>query len=285
MEYLRPETLTDLNELLTALSREQYQLLAGGTDLMPRFEQGQPLPEKLIDIKKIPGLSGITDTEDHIEIGALTTLEEIRRSPIVKEHLPALLQAANYFAAIQIRNRATIGGNICNASPAGDTLPVLYVLDARLHISALNSERKLHIKDFITGPGQTGLQSGEILARITIPKPGGIQRFFKLGLREAMAISVVNFAMIAQINLSGQFTVLKIAAGAVAPTIVYLSKLVKAIVEGEMQVSQAIDKVDSDITPIDDIRASAQYRRKVLKNVLQFELEQILTDQNGISHV
>ncbi len=281
MEYYRPGSLSEAQELLARLDGVEYQLLAGGTDLLPRYEQGKTLPENLIDLKKIPDLNGIRIINGHLIIGALTTLEDIRCSSVLKDKLPALVQAAAGFAATQIRNRATVGGNICNASPAGDTLPVLYAAQAELVLAGPAGGRQIPISEFITGPGQTSLEAEEFLTRIIIPIPVGYQRFFKLGLRESMAISVINFAVNGRADQEKGLISLSIAAGAVAPTVVMLKGIVKAIIEDGISVSEAIDEVDLDIAPIDDLRATAEYRRKVLKNVLQYELEQILEMREG----
>lgn len=259
MQYFRPNSFAEYFEI-----DDKHTLLAGGTDLIPRYERGQSLPESMVDLKKIPEMQSINDVGNNIEIGALTTVEEIQKNDLIQNKFKALQQSTIDFGSVQIRNRATIGGNICNASPAGDTLPPLYALNAQVHLRSNNDDRTLDINDFIIGPGNTVLKDNEILQKIIIPKTDSESLFYKLGLRQAMAISVINFAIVHDLDQ------LTITVGAVAPTILKFSKL------GNLSVEDVISKIDSTITPIDDIRGTANYRRKVLKNMLAYELSKIM---------
>lgn len=259
MKYYRPTTFAEFY----SISEQKFTLFAGGTDLIPRYERGKILPEAIIDLKKLTDISGIRKVGNHIEIGAGTTIEEIKNSNLIKKHLNAFWQATTEFGSVQIRNRATIGGNICNASPAGDTIPALYAFGAKLLLHHKNDERTISIDEFILNPGKTAIDIGEILKTIILPLSSSKSIFYKLGLREAMAISVINFAVVYGKNE------LTIAVGAVAPTIIKLTGLEK------LSLDQILEKVDSAISPIDDIRATAQYRRKVLQNILRFELAKI----------
>lgn len=260
MKYFRPKSIDEY----FAISEEKFTLLAGGTDLIPRYERGQNLPAAIIDLKILPDFTGIKKVGNNIEIGAGTTIEELKKNDLIKKHFNALFQSTTDFGSVQIRNRATIGGNICNASPAGDTLPALYAFNAKLLLRNKKSERTIPIDDFILGPGQTAINTGEILQAVILPLSNSKSIFYKLGLREAMAISVVNFAIVYDESI------LTIALGAVAPTIIKLTGLKKFSVE------QILEKVDDAISPIDDIRATALYRRKALKNMLRFELSKIV---------
>jgi CO/xanthine dehydrogenase FAD-binding subunit len=221
MRYLCPRTLTEYFECVASAGDSSYTVLSGGTDLMPRFEQGVPLPDYLIDVKRIDELSCITVDENGVTIGALTTIEMLKQSALIQQRLRALWLATRDFAGVQIRNRATIGGNICNASPAGDTLPPLYVYRAGLRLVGPQGERELPIAEFIQGPGRVALAPGELLHSIRIPTPVPDSTFVKLGLRQAMAIAVVNFAARYRLE-QGRFSHLELAAGAVAPTVVTL---------------------------------------------------------------
>ena len=277
MKYYRPASEPELLDLLGTLGQSNYTLLAGGTDLMPHYEQDQPLPEHMVDLKKITGFSGIVDHHSEITVGSLTTIEELRNSTLVKHNYRALWQSTDQFAATQIRNRATIGGNICNASPAGDTLPPLYAYQAQVRIIGPTGERQVPIADFISGPGETELGSEEILSSIIIPKSRGSALFYKLGLRQAMAISVVNFAVVAVVDRGKKvFNKLTIAAGSVAPTVVYLTELAAALLNQPQEISKHGTLIDNAIAPIDDICATAAYRRKALKNVLAFTLKELV---------
>ncbi len=267
MKYFRPNTLTEYFDYTGGLSRSEYAVLAGGTDLVPRYESGRELPGYLIDIKKTAGLQGIIDHEDSVEIGALTTVESIKKSGDIQKYYQSLYQAAKEFAGLQIRNRATIGGNICNASPAGDLLPGLYAFGAEMKIAGADGERIRPIKDFITAPGKTILREGEILKSIILPKSGFDSYFYKLGLRASMAISVVNFAMVYKYD-NGRFTEIRIAAGSVAPTVVMLDRFARQVRNNAGHLEGAAASIDQEILPISDIRATADYRRTVLKNLL-----------------
>ena len=277
MKYYCPVSEPELLDLLSTLGPSNYTLLAGGTDLMPRFEGGMKLPWHLVDLKGIDCFSGINDQGAHIEIGSLTTIEDLRKSDLIHRSFQALWQATDQFAATQIRNRATIGGNICNASPAGDTLPPLYAYQAQVKIIGPTGERQVPIADFISGPGKTELGSEEILSSIIIPKSRGSVLFYKLGLRQAMAISVVNFAVVAVVDRRRKvFNKLTIAAGSVAPTVVYLTELAAALLNQPQEIKKHGALIDDDIAPIDDIRATAIYRRKALRNVLLYSLDNLL---------
>jgi xanthine dehydrogenase FAD-binding subunit len=273
MKYARPESI---NSACTLLEDESVTILAGGTDLLPRYEQGRELPELLVDIKHIPELNTISVADDgSVEIGSLVTVYDLLHHDHFQDKYPALVESARDFAAVQIRQRATIGGNLCNASPAGDLLPPLYALNATAHIANGSDERNISISEFINGPGKTDLRPGELLKSISLPEPKGSSLFVKLGLRDAMAISVINFAISYQIA-EGKFTELRIAAGAVGPTIKMLSSYSGAVLENLSNVSNALDLVDEDISPIDDLRATAKYRSRVLKNLLEHTLLDLL---------
>jgi len=260
MRYFRPKTVDEFFKY----QNTDCTVLAGGTDLIPRFERGKQLPSNIIDFKNIPDFIGINKVGISLEIGAATTIEDIKNNEIIKKQYTALHQSTVDFGSVQIRNRATIGGNICNASPAGDTLPSLYTLDAKLLLRNNSGNRLVNIEDFILGPGKTDLQNCEILEKVLIPESYSNSIFYKLGLREAMAISVINFAIVHEDNK------LTIAVGAVAPTII------KFVGFRNLSIEQIILKIDKAISPIDDIRATADYRRKVLKNMLSYELSKIM---------
>jgi len=260
LKYYRPKTINELY----SISEQDFTLYAGGTDLIPRYEGGHKLPGAIVDLKKLAELTGIKVVGDNIEIGAGTSIEGLKNNDLIKTHFNALYQSTLDFGSVQIRNRATIGGNICNASPAGDTLPALAAFNATVLLYHKNGERTLPLDEFIFSPGKTVLKDGEILQTVILPLTSSNSMFYKLGLREAMAISVINFAIVYNKNE------LSIAIGAVAPTIIKLSGL------ENLSVDQILEKVDSAISPIDDIRATVNYRRKALQNMLRFELSKII---------
>lgn len=278
MKYLRPRNLAEFFTLIGKTDSLDYSILSGGTDVIPAG-QFKSLPARLIDIKEIADLKGIREFADRIEIGALTTISDLMHSDLISREYTALWQSTREFAGVQIRNRATIGGNICNASPAGDTLPSLYAFSAGLKLVGPDTERELPIGDFIVGPGKTDLRPGELLQSIILPRNPGKSRFVKLGLRQSMAIAVVNYALVYRVE-DHQFTQLMVAAGAVAPTVKTLTAFTKAFRPG-VSLDAAVDLIDQDIAPQTDIRASAAYRSQVLKNLLAHDCREILETNAG----
>ncbi len=285
MEYYRPTSFDDLQNRMSKINGQTTTILAGGTDVIPRWELDETnKPGVIVDIKKIPQLSGIEEDKEFVTIGALTTIQEIKNSAILQKHFSAIAQAADQFAGVQIRHRATIGGNICNASPAGDLLPGLYAHNGELTLVGENGKRSISIVDFIRAPGKTAIKPHEILTSIKLKKEGEKSIFYKLGLRQSMAISVVNFAIAYARNSDGEYVSLTIAAGSVAPTIVYLKDVAKSVLAGKT-VEESIELVGNDINPIDDIRATGNYRCRALKNVLgyyfRYDLDSAAMDMNG----
>lgn len=268
MKYYRPTTMRDFMDLSMDLADQNATLLAGGTDLIPRFERGHSMPDHLIDLKKLADLYQVNIHDDHIQIGTLTTIQSIADHPVIKADFKAIHMAATDFAGAQIRHRGTIGGNIVNASPAGDLLPGLYVFGAQLTLIGPEGERQVPLKQFILGPGRTDLKPGEILVSINMDRTSHDSTFQKIGLRRSMAISVVNLAIVSTRDASG-FTHLKIAAGAVAPTVVTLDKLSSSILDKTSTPGDWPALIKADIAPIDDIRATARYRAQVTINLIQ----------------
>ncbi|MBC8214449.1 MAG: FAD binding domain-containing protein [Candidatus Marinimicrobia bacterium] len=275
MNYFSPNSISELFNLFESI--KNYTILVGGTDLMPGFENGTPLPENLIDLKNISDLSEIRETTEEIEIGALTTVTELQKNLVIHKYFNALWQATKEFAGVQIRNRATIGGNICNASPSGDLLTPLYSFGAKLKLIRSKSERIVPIENIITNPGEIALNNGEILQSVILPKTDFQSLFIKLGLRESMAISVVNFAIVYKKNCDN-FEHLSIFAGAVAPTIIRLKTLENVLLDNP-KTDITANLIVPDISPISDIRASANYREQVLVNLLNNEVRRMNDEQ------
>ena len=268
MKFYQPTSIREFIELSASLSDQFATLLAGGTDLLPRYERGQALPDHLIDLKKLSDLYHINIKDDAVQIGALTSIQVIQEKPLIQSEFTALHMAAHDFAGAQIRHRGTIGGNIVNASPAGDLLPALYAFDAMLTLIGPDGERQLPIQDFILGPGKTALKQSEILVSISLKRSGYKSTFQKVGLRQSMAISVVNLAFVYS-EKESVFDYLKIASGAVAPTVVTLDKLTSTILDNASKPEDWPLLIEADISPIDDIRATARYRKEVVINLVQ----------------
>jgi xanthine dehydrogenase small subunit len=251
---------------LLAARPQGLRVLAGGTDWMAALNArvGVERIGHVLDIWKVPELRGIGLHDGVLRIGALTTYAELMRSSTVLSSLPALSAVSREVGAVAIQNRGTLGGNICNASPAGDTLPLLLAAEARLIVGGPRGERTLAIDEFFVAYRKTALGADELLLRIDVPiLPGAVLRYRKVGTRKAQSVSRV---LVAVRKGGGP---LRIAAGCVGP-IPLRCRHAEAAVEQGADVRAALEK---DIAPIDDIRATAVYRGRVTANVLLRLLE------------
>lgn len=268
-EYLTP---MNLQEALEALQRYDGRaaLLAGGTDLIPEMKQGKRGPEYIVDLKHVPDLDRIGEDGDVLRIGALTKLRTIETSPLVRKYCHLLAQAASYVGSVQIRNRATLGGNICHASPSADTVPALLVLGSRVRIQGLAGERQEPIETFFLGPGITALRDGEILTEIIVPKQLKLESgvYIKHSIRKAMDLAIVGVAAIVRADEDGTATFVKLGLGAVAPTPIRARKaelLLEKQRLAEPIIRKAAQVAVEEIRPISDIRGSAEYRTEITR--------------------
>lgn len=267
---LRPQSL---DEAVRRLAEDPSLVpTAGCTDLMVRGPEALHRMDRVMDLLGIPELRGIREVDGAIEIGATASFTEIRRAPEVRAHFPALADAASRIGGWQIQNRATVGGNIANASPAGDSLPVLLALDAMIVAAGPGGLREIPYAGFHTGYRKTALQPGEIVVRVRLPLPsaGSFQVFRKVGTREAQAISKVVVALAGRIE-NGKIAELRLAAGSVAPTPVRLraaEEAVRGMAPGEA-ADVAGREAAREVTPIDDVRSTADYRRFALERVVR----------------
>lgn len=263
-----------LEEAYAALATEPApRPIAGGTDLMVALtgELGEP-PASVLDLWGLDALRGIALDGDAIVLGALTTYTEIRRSPLCEEHLPALVEAAGTIGAAQIQNRGTIGGNIANASPAGDTLPVLLAADASFVLGSARGERAVAAAEFWTGYRETALRPDELILRIRVPlRPGHEARFRKVGTRRAQAISKVVMAVAWRDGAGETWHDVRVALGSMAPTPVRAARTEDAL-EGMPPTPETADRaaevLAAELRPIDDVRSTAGYRRIVAARIL-----------------
>ncbi len=263
----------DLGAVLALLAgKAGHRLLAGGTDLMVAFERGQLQDPKLISIWHLSELRGIEAVGAHLVLGALTTYTALIESALVAEHAPALAAAARDTAAVAIRNRGTIGGNIANASPAADLPPALLAHACEVELVSAGGSRWVDYASFHTGYKKTVMRADELIARVRVPLATRPQRTFyrKVGTRKAQAISKVCIA--ASVRDDGTA---RIAMGSVAPTVVRLlsveRKLESTLASG-LLTREAVERMVEEIpeaTPIDDIRSTAEYRRRVTRNVVR----------------
>jgi xanthine dehydrogenase small subunit len=263
-----------LAEAYAALSGAPARPIAGGTDLMVAItgELGD-LPERVLDLWRLDELRGMTVDGDAVSLGALTTYTDIRRSAVCREHLPALVEAAATIGAAQIQNRGTLGGNIANASPAGDTLPVLLALDAVIVCGSSRGERSVPAESFWTGYRQTALAADELVVRIRIPLAAGREtRFRKVGTRRAQSISKVVLALsYRDAGPAAPWSDVRLALGSVAPTSIR-ARDTEAALEGRPPTPETADRaaevLAAELHPIDDVRSTAEYRRLVAARVL-----------------
>jgi len=271
--YLSPRTV---NEALDALEDGCGRLLAGGTDFYPSLGNGRT-KGAIIDLSKIDALEGIALTPDEVRFGARTTW-----TAIVKADLPpcfdALKAAAREIGSRQIQNRASVGGNICNASPAADGVPPLLALDAEVELTSQRGRRKLALGDFILGSRRTALRSGELLTAVRVPLPAGrtVSSFRKLGSRSYLVISIVMVAVTISVDANSRIVNARIAAGACSPVALRLPAL-ESLLEGKSLAPGLGGHIDAQhlagLAPIDDLRATAEYRLEAARVLVGRALE------------
>ena len=268
-----PSSLSEAYALLADTQGSPWRPLAGGTDLMVQLagEIGEP-PERIVDLWRLDELRGIAVGADALTIGALSTYTQIRRSPDVAQAAPVLAEAAATIGAVQIQNRGTIGGNIVNASPAGDTLPVLLALDAEVILGSRSGERTVAADGFWPAYRATARRDDELVLRVRIPIVAGREaRFRKIGTRRAQAISKVVLALAWRPTPDGTWSEVRVALGSVAATPIR-ARATEAVLEGAAPTRETADAaaaaLTAEISPIDDVRSSADYRRAVAGRVL-----------------
>jgi xanthine dehydrogenase small subunit len=253
---VRPASLF---EALSALRSERLLPIAGCTDVYVQLEFGQTPAQRYIDIWKLKELRSISVTGDTLVLGALTTYTDLIRSPVVQERLPMLVQAARLVGGVQIQTRGTIGGNIANGSPAGDSLPVFAAADAVVVLQNADATRRVPLTQFYTGYRATVMNPDELIVAVEVPRVEGAQWFRKVGTRAAQAISKL---VIAGVRSDQP----RVAIGSVAPTVVRLPRTEAALASGSIEEAQKI--LMDEIVPIDDLRSTADYRRRVAANLL-----------------
>jgi len=275
-EFYEPTTLAEASRLF---AEEHAQLLAGGTDIIIGMKALTETPQSVVSLQKIPGLDGITTDGDSINIGAMTTVREVELSGDVQQHHTALAEGASEIGSIQIRNLATIGGNIAHASPAADTVAGLLVADAQVDIASADGERSVPIDELFTGPGQTVLTPGEIITRFRLPSPASGSHYIKHKIREVMDLAFIGVA--AAINMdNGTITDARIGLAAVAPTPIRATEaedLLKGNAPTPELLEQAGEAAATGCSPISDLRCSAEHRREMVdvltRRTLQYALE------------
>ena len=274
-DYLEPHSL---DEALVMLEKHgaRARLVAGSTDFLVRWRTGVWRPEIVVCMQHVPGLDGLQfNDDDGLCIGAMVTVQDIEQNDIVRTRYPALAAGATAFAGVQVRNLATAVGNVCNASPAGDTLPALLAYDAQCRIVNSSGERWAPLTEVFVGPGQTAVGAGEIMTQLRLPTPppnsGGL--YIKHSPRGAMDISAVGAASVMSLGSDGTCASVRIALGAVAPTPIRAfgaeGRLIGQVPTDE-NMAEAARLAAQSSRPIADVRSGAEYRR---------EIAQVLTER------
>lgn len=270
-DYQRVSTL---RQALDAMwdSKGSSVFMAGGTDLLVKIKEGIIRPLRVIDMKGIKETEGFSTSESEFSIGSLTTIRTLETSPAVSRNAPLLAQAAARLGSVQIRNRATLGGNLCNAAPSADTAPALLALDARAEIYGRKGLRVIDLRDFFLGPGSTILEEGEILASLKIPlsetRKGSV--YYKVTTRKAMDIAFVGVAVLLEIDEDDRIKKARIALGAVAPTPVRVpsaEKLLEGRTLDDTLIHESAELAVEACRPITDLRASAGYRKEMVNQL------------------
>jgi len=280
-DLLRPKTLP---EALAMLAEDGAMPIAGGTNVVVDLRSGKRQPRALVDVTRLPGLRGIQRVNGHLVIGGGTTISDLLHDPLIAQHAPALREAAQVFANPLIRNRATVAGNLVDASPAADTAPPLLVLDAEVELSSKTGIRRVSLADFLVGVRKTLRRPDELLTgvRFPVPSAGSASHFHKLGLRKADAISVLSAAVAVTWDAAGRCTAARIALGALAPRPLRATAA-EAVLLGHAltpaRVAEAARLASEAARPIDDIRGTAAYRCEVTEVVVRRLLSKVLTTE------
>jgi len=259
LDLLQPRTVREALRMM----RDEGPLtpLAGCTDVYVGLNFGTLPAKKFLDLWPLDALRTIRVSGGVLSIGALATYTEILRSALVRRRIPILAAAAREIGGVQIQNRGTLGGNIANGSPAGDSLPVLAVAEATLLLASTGGERRVPFRSFYTGYRQSVLRSDELIAAVEIPRLEGRQWFRKVGTRAAQAISKVVMAGVRSDRP-------RLSLGSVAPTVVRLPQT-EAVLAAGAGIAECRRTLEAEIQPIDDLRSTAEYRRRVSGNLLE----------------
>lgn len=282
-EYSAPSSLDAAVALLRA-GPAPASLMAGGTDLLVQVKEHVRQPAHIVDLKAIPGMDDFAYDADHgLVLGALVTTRQVETSPVTQRHYAGLARAVTDFASIQVRNRATVVGNVCRASPSADTLPPLIADRAVARIHGPAGQRRCALQDFCSGPGRTVLAADEIVTHIELPAPpprtGKV--YIKHGRREQMELATVGVAVRVTLDAAGAVADLGIVLAAVAPTPLR-ARRAEAVLRGERATARALqaaaDAASEEVRPISDVRGSAAYRKEMVRVLTRRALEQALQE-------
>lgn len=281
-DYIRPASLADASRFLADHSGEARPFM-GGTDTFVRMRDGVWKDRYLVDVKHLDGTSDLNfDPKLGLTIGAGVPMNALIASPEVQEHYPLLAQAAKTVASYQLRNRATVVGNICNASPAGDTIGACIVYEGILIVHGPDGRREEPLRTFFKGPGQTVLAPGDIALAIRLPKPpaGHAGRYLKLGRNRLSDLAIVGVTALGFPDAdSGSGFRFRLALAAVAPTPLVPEEAEKILAEGPLDqatIAKAAEAAMNASSPIDDVRGSARYRRLMVRNLTRLAIDSVV---------
>jgi len=266
VDYLAPTTV---DEAVAALRENPAaKVFAGATDVIPQIRAGRPEPELLIDLKRIERLTSVTNNADSWTVGAATPTARLTEDPDFSSQLPGLSEAAGLIGSDQIQNRCSLGGNLCNASPAADSVPAMFVNGAQAVVASADGTRTVSVEDITTGPGQTSLAPGEFIVEFEIPKPADntADAYLRMTPRTEMDIAVVGAGARITLDDSGTCTDATIALGAVAPTAVRVPDAESALVGNKIDdttLAAVAAAASAACNPIDDKRGTIEYRQQV----------------------
>lgn len=265
-DYVCPTSLSQALKHLNT-DKNDAMVISGGTDVMVQLRYKSISPKKLVNVKDLEELKFTEEKEDWVYIGGSITFSQIIKDNIIKNNFPSLVEAAQEVGSPQIRNMGTLAGNVQTASPAGDGLAALYALDATVELVSEKGSREINIRDFVVGPKKTTRRSNEIIKGFKIAKQHwDYNKFFKIGKRNALAISIVNGAIMLNMEEDETIKDARIVLGAVAPTPLRLIRAEDALI-GNKITEEILERVKNiiqeDINPISDIRASKEYRRYI----------------------
>ena len=262
-EFFEPTTLAEASRLF---AQEHAQLLAGGTDLVIGMKALTEMPQSVISLQKIAGLTGIARDAGGVSIGAMTKVRDIEVSEEIQNGYTALAEGAAEIGSIQIRNLATLGGNIAHASPAADTVAALLALDAQVDIASADGERSVPINALFTGPGQTVLTAGEIITQFRLPSPASGSHYIKHKIREVMDLAFIGVAAAVDMD-DGTITGARIGLAAVAPTPIRAPEAEELLAGNSLTdalLAEAGEAAAAACSPISDLRCSAEHRREMV---------------------
>ena len=271
-EYLEPESLSEAISLLVK-HKNEAKVIAGGTDLIRQMKKNIVKPRYVINIAFIPGLDCIRyDETDCLHIGSLTTIRAIAESLEIKERHPAIAQAASQLASVAIRNMATVGGNICNASPSADMVPALISLSATAKIIGTTGEKTVLLEDFFTGPGSTILGIEDLLVEIQVPlsQPHTGAVYFKHAIRKSIDCAIVGVAAAIKLVQANSCHDARIVLSAVAPKAMRACEAEAVIVIDEELAKECAEVAAGEAQPISDVRASKEYRIDMIKVLTKY---------------